>query len=360
MKVMLISIEDRKVEHIKIAARGEAEEGSTLFDEVQLIHNAMPGFDYDEVDSKIQLFGKPLSAPLLVGAITGGTELSGKINTMFAEAVERFGLGMYVGSQRIAIEKPETRWTFSVIKEKAPMALKIANIGAPQISRLDEGKVLEWINDAVEMIDASAVAIHLNPAQEVFQPEGEPWFRGVVEKVRYISKSINKPVIVKEVGNGISREVAIALAGSGIAAIDVGGVGGTSFIKIEAERWHRDDVGELSKVFQGWGIPTAISICEVKSAFRGIILASGGIRSGLDGAKALSLGASAFSMSRPFLVRALQSKDQLLQLMERTIKEFKIAMFLTGSRQASDLANAPLVLGPTIINWLSQRGIRCR
>ncbi len=177
---MIISIEDRKVEHIKIAAREDAEEGSTLFDEVQLIHNAMPGFDYDEVDSSIQLFGKTLSTPLLVGAITGGTELSGKINTMFAEAVERFGLGgMYVGSQRIAIEKPETRWTFSVIKEKAPTALKIANIGAPQISRLDEGKVLEWVNNAVDMIDASAVAIHLNPAQEVFQPEGgEPWFRG--------------------------------------------------------------------------------------------------------------------------------------------------------------------------------------
>lgn len=358
--MITISIEDRKIEHIKIAAQKEIEDGTTLFDEIQLIHNAMPDMDYADVDAKVSLFGVSLSAPMLIGAITGGTELSGRINEAFAEAAERFGLGMYVGSQRIAIEKPETKWTFSIIKEKAPSILRIANVGAPQISRLDEPKVVEWINEAVDMIDASAVAIHLNPAQEVFQPEGEPWFRGVMEKIRYISKSINRPVIVKEVGNGISREVAAKLNGTGVAAIDVGGSGGTSFIRVEAERWHREDIGELSAVFRGWGVPTAISICEAKSAFQGIIMASGGIRSGLDGAKALALGASAFSMSRPFLASALKGREQLNQLIEMIIKELKIAMFLTGSRTASDLLHAPLVLGPTINNWLSQRGIRCR
>ena len=358
--VIDISIEDRKIEHIKIAAQKDIEEGSTLFDEVQLIHNALPDFNFDEVNTSTQLFGKPLSAPFIIGAITGGTELSGKINEIFAEAAEQLGIGMYVGSQRIAIEKPETRWTFSIIKDKAPSALKIANIGAPQISKLDESKAIDWINAAIDMIDASAIAIHLNPAQEVFQPEGEPWFKGVIDKIKHIAKSINKPVIVKEVGNGISKEVAAKLKDSMVSAIDVGGIGGTSFIKIEAERWRRTDISELSSVFNGWGIPTAISICEVKSVFDGVILASGGIRSGLDGVKAIALGASAFTMSRPMLINALNGKDQLMQFAERVVREFKIAMFLTGSKCIGDLPNLPIILGPTIINWLAQRGVRCR
>ncbi len=351
-------IEGRKDDHIRIAATQDVEEGNNLFDEVHLIHMALPEIDFDDVDTSITLFNKKLTFPFIIGALTGGTETAEKVNTVLARCAEEFGIGMYVGSQRIAIMKPETARSFRVVAENAPTALKIANLGAPQVSRLDEKTLSDWVSQAIDMINADAIAIHLNPAQEVFQPEGEPWFRGVLDKLRYIKRVANRPLIVKEVGNGISMEVARALASKvNPDAIDVAGVGGTSFIKVESIRAGTTDE---ARVFSGWGIPTAASVCEVRSVYNGIIIASGGIRSGLDGAKAIAIGANAFSMSRPLLVSALKGYEVAKALIRRLHREFKIAMFLTGSRNVEELSRVPVVFGSTLISWLSQRGVTCK
>ncbi len=351
-------IESRKDDHIRIAAQQDVEEGNNLFNEVHLIHMALPEVDFEDIDPSTTIFNKRLSFPFIIGAITGGTETAERVNTVLAKCAEEFGIGMYVGSQRIAIERPETARSFRVVAENAPTALKIANLGAPQVSRLDERVLSDWVSQAIDMINADAVAIHLNPAQEVFQPEGEPWFRGVLDKLRFIKKVANKPLIVKEVGNGISMEVARALATVvNPDAIDVAGAGGTSFIRIESIRAGST---EEANVFNGWGIPTAVSICEVRSVYGGVVIASGGIRNGLDGAKAIAIGANAFSMSRPLLLAALRGYEEARRLISRLLREFRIAMFLTGSRNVDELGKAPVVFGPTIISWLSQRGVPCR
>jgi isopentenyl-diphosphate delta-isomerase len=350
-------IENRKDEHIKIAASNDVEEGNSLFDEVQLVHNALPEIDFDDVNPSVSIFGKRLSFPFIIGALTGGTETAERINGTLARAAEEFGIGMYVGSQRVAIVRPETARSFRVVKDNAPSALKIANLGAPQVSRLSERELIDWVNEAVDMINADALAIHLNPAQEVFQPEGEPWFRGVLSKLRLIRRITNRPLIVKEVGNGISMEVAKMLAEVPVDAIDVAGSGGTSFIVIESIR--RRDTSE-SGVFRNWGIPTLLSICEVSSVYDGLVFASGGVRNGLDGAKAIAVGADAFSMSRPMLLSALKGYDTVKDTISRIMWEFKVAMFLTGSRTINDLKKAPIVASLPVLLWLIQRGVKCK
>ncbi len=237
-------IESRKNDHIRIASEYNVEEGNNLFNEVHLIHIALPEMDFDDVNTATTIFNKRLSFPFIIGAMTGGTETAEKINATLARCAEEFGIGMYVGSQRVAIVKPETARSFRVVAENAPTALKIANLGAPQVSRLDEKVLSDWVLQAIDMINADAIAIHLNPAQEVFQPEGEPWFKGVIDKLRFIRKVANRPLIVKEVGNGISMEVARALVSRvGPDAIDVAGTGGTSFIRIESIR-----LGQLTRL----------------------------------------------------------------------------------------------------------------
>ncbi len=351
-------IESRKDDHIKIASEQNVEEGNNLFNEIYLVHIALPEIDFNDVNTTINMFGKKLSFPFIIGAMTGGTETAEKINTILAKCAEEFSIGMYVGSQRVAIVKPETAKSFRVVAENAPTALKIANLGAPQVSRLNERVLSDWVSQAIDMINADAIAIHLNPAQEVFQPEGEPWFKGVTDKLRFIKRVANRPLIVKEVGNGISMEVASALVSKvDPEAIDVAGTGGTSFIRIESIRARAINEAD---VFSGWGIPTVLSICEVRSVYDGFIIASGGVRSGLDGAKAIAVGANAFSMSRPLLLSALKGYDETQRFIDRLLREFRIAMFLTGSKNISELSRASIVLGPSIISWLNQRGITCR
>ncbi len=348
----------RKDSHIFKAVRRESQVRGGLFGDVVLLHNALPELDFDDVSTETEFLGHKVSAPVVIGALTGGTELAGKINGALAEAAERLGVPMYVGSQRIAIERPETRWTFTVVKERAPNVPKIANLGAPQISRLEEARLLDWVNEAVEMIGASAIAVHLNPAQEVMQPEGEPWFRGVYDKLRYIKRRASVPLIVKEVGNGISREVARRL---GFAdGIDVGGLGGTSFVRIEGLRSleAKNDVKyRLSLRFARWGIPTAASVCEVRSVFGGLVIASGGIHNGVVGAKAIALGADFFASSRGFLKAAMRGRAP--EKIAETIEELKTAMFLTGSRTVQDLRTCPRAYMGRLREWLEARGLKC-
>jgi len=352
-------MEKRKDDHIHLAYSDVSQVGSPWFDEVLLIHNALPELDLADVDLSADFLGAKVSAPFGIGAMTGGTELAGKINAELAKAAEEFGIPMYVGSQRVALQNPSVRWTFEVVKQHAPSVPKVANLGAPQLSALSEEKVVEWVVEAVEMIDAYAVAIHLNAAQEVVQPEGEPRFRGVLEKIKLIKRAVGKPVIVKEVGNGISKEVAERLAGV-VDAIDVGGLGGTSFMSIEGARALGAGLElyrRISEVFKTWGIPTAASICEVRSVFGGYVIASGGVRSGLDGARALALGANFFTMSQPLLRAVLDGR--IREEISAVLTELKVAMFLVGARRVSDLAKVPRVYGPRLREWIEQRGLRC-
>ncbi len=349
-------IGQRKDDHIRLCLFGDVESGSTLLDDVYLIHNALPEVDLDDVDTSTVIFNKRLSFPFIIGALTGGTTLGTRINEIIAKCAEEFQIGLYVGSQRIAIGNDNAKRSFRVVAENAPTVLKIANLGAPQIARLDERELADWINEAIEMIDADAIAVHLNPAQEAFQPEGEPWFEGLAYRLKLVRKLANRPLIIKEVGHGISLEAVRALKRLVRPdGIDVAGSGGTSFIKVECLRSGRDP-----GAFEGWGIPTACSICEVRWAFDGIVIASGGIRSGVEGAKAIALGANAFSMSRPILEAAVNGLDVLRQLLNRIKDEFKIAMFLTGSRSIADLSHAPIAIGPRLRSWLEQRGVRIR
>ena len=354
-----MEISRRKDEHIWKALWEGSQIGDTLLDDVILVHRALPEISMDDVDTTTEFLGYKISAPVAIGAMTGGTELAAKINTELAKAAERVGIPMYVGSQRIALERPESAWSFRVVREWAPNVPKIANLGAAQVAKMGEDELLDWANRAVEMIDAAAIAIHLNPAQEALQPEGEADFRGVLSKLRWLRRRLGKPIIIKEVGNGISMEVA-AMVAPIADAIDVAGLGGTSFIAIEGARARESgavDRGEIADTLNPWGIPTAASICEVRAVYLGTVIASGGIRSGVDGAKAIALGADLFAMSRPLLEAAMAGSAE--GFLRRIIRELRTTMFLVGARRVPDLKRVPKVLGPRLVNWLSRRGITC-
>ncbi|HDO20570.1 MAG TPA: type 2 isopentenyl-diphosphate Delta-isomerase, partial [Candidatus Bathyarchaeota archaeon] len=257
-----------------------------------------------------------------------------------------------------ALERPELSYTFSIVRESAPNIFVMGNIGAAQFS-LKYG--LDEAFKAVEMVDADALAVHLNPLQEAVQPEGEPFYDGVLEKLKLLSSSLKLPIIAKETGSGISGEVAAKLEKVGISGVDVGGAGGTSWAAVE---YYRSlEAGDLShaslaELFWDWGIPTAISICEVSFHTNLPIIATGGVRSGIDIAKALALGASLAGIALPLLKPAVENGVKgVLSYLERLINELKVAMFLVGARRIADLKRIPLIIGGFTGNWLKLRGI---
>ena len=350
-------IEFRKDDHIRISILENVETGNTYLDCVYLIHQALPEIKFEDINLEVEVFNKKLSAPVIIGALTGGTELGFKINKLLAQIAEKFNIGLYVGSQRIAIEKKETRYTFEIVKEIAPNVLKIANLGAVQISKIDESKLLDLCNEAIDMINADALSIHLNPLQEILQPEGEPYFQDFLSKLNYLIKHLNKPIIVKEVGFGISKEVAEKLEKIKVHSIDIAGFGGTSFTIIEGFRSNKF-MKEISKTFINWGLPTLFSLCEVLEVFNGIIIASGGIRNGIDIIKVLAIGANVVSVSRPFLENALLGFEKLENYVNKLLMEMKIAMYLTNAKSINDLKNIPIVFCSSAINWFTQRKLR--
>jgi len=327
-----------------------------MLEDVILIHQASPEINLNEVSTKTMFLGKTLSAPLIIEAMTGGHPETVKINATLAEVVEELKLGMGVGSQRAAIEDEKLEYTYSIVREKAPNAVIIANIGAPQLAK---GYGVKEAQKAIDMVKADAIAVHLNAAQEAIQPEGDTKFRGVLEKIKELVETIKEPVIVKEVGNGISREVAMKLIDVGVKYIDVAGLGGTSWILVEKYRAlsrGKSELAETAKTFSNWGIPTAASIVEVRSVSRDVvIIASGGIRSGLDMAKAIALGADITGFALPALKWALQGN--LKRKIKQMIHELKIAMFLTSSRTIHDLRHARIIIKGALREWLICRGI---
>ena len=345
----------RKIEHLQICANDPVEAHvSAGFDDVHLIHCALPEIDKDEIDTATELFGKVMAAPLLIASMTGGHPDTYPINKALALAAEHLGVGIGVGSQRAALENPEQEETFRVVRDCAPHAFVYANIGVVQLTEYG----IDGVEHAIEMIDADAIAIHLNFLQEAIQPEGCTHARGSLDAIKDVCDAVSVPVIAKETGAGISREVAAMLAAAGVDAIDVGGAGGTSWAGVEYYRaLDRGDLisEHLGGLFWDWGIPTAASVVECASCGLPVI-ATGGVRTGIDIAKSIALGASLSGTALPLVAPAMKNADAVIDRLSRMISELEIAMFLCGCPDVASLKTAPAVIGGRIREMLDARG----
>lgn len=350
----------RKLEHLRMVARAGVESReSTLLEYVRIVHRAAPELNLDDVRTDVEFCGGRLRAPLMITGMTGGHPDVAWINSELARVAEELGIAIGVGSQRAAIERPELEETFRVARLSAPNAFIVANLGAPQFSL---GYGLEEVERAVSMVEANAVAIHFNPGQEAFQDEGDPYFSSVLEKIAEIVDRVGVPVIVKEVGTGLSREVVAELRAIGVRCFDVAGLGGTNWIKIEVLR-SRERRGEpvrpAGPLQDYWGNPTALAVMEARSAAPdAYIVGSGGIRNGLDAAKAIALGADVAGLALPAL-RALMSggRDGVRRLLESIAYQVRVAAFLAGEDWVLGLWRAPVVVWGRLREEAKARGI---
>ncbi len=349
----------RKSDHIRICLKqgAQARTITTGFEDVFLIHRALPEVNKEEIDLSTEVFGHSFAAPIIVGAMTGGTPEATRINGTIAEAVEKLGLGMGLGSQRAALENQALEKTFAIARKKAPTAFLIANIGGIQ---LVNGYGVKEVKKVIEMIDADAVAIHLNALQETIQPEGQTNFKGVMKRIGEIAGAIDQPLIVKETGAGISAENARALEAGGVKGIDVGGAGGTSFAAVEYYRAHKEAESKhsLGEVFWDWGIPTVASLVENTQSVKLPIIASGGLRSSFDIAKALALNACLASLSQPILSAAVKNPEETEKSLSGLTEGLRNVMFLTGAERVSDLGNIRVVITGKTAEWLRLRDFR--
>lgn len=332
------SITDRKAEHIKINLEQNVRSGCTTgLERYGFVHEALPEVNLADIESTLKVFGKQLSAPILISAMTGGTKTAEMINRNLAEAAAQTGIAMSVGSQRAALEQPDQVRSFSIARSAAPGILLFANLGAIQ---LNYGVGVKECQKAIDMLQADGLILHLNPLQEAVQAGGNTNFFQISKKIELICKSLDKPVIAKEVGWGISERTAKILVECGVAAIDVAGAGGTSWTQVEMYRATDEKTRQLAACFKDWGITTAESILNVKRVAPGIpIFASGGLQTGLDIAKCISLGASLGGMAGMLLKPATVSSGKVIEAIELIIGQLKVTMFATGSVHLQDLAN---------------------
>lgn len=340
-KKSLSATQQRKKEHLELCLDAEAVTHSqgTGLDRYVFLHNALPELDIGEIDLSTTFLGKPLRAPILISSMTGGFEMARKVNRNLAGAAQKLGVAMGVGSQRVALEEPSVAGSFQV-RDLAPDILLLANLGAVQ---LNYGYGPEQCLRAVEMIQADGLTLHLNVLQEAVQPEGNRNFKGLAARIAEVCRALGVPVMAKEVGSGISADVAIRLRQAGVRAIDVAGRGGTSWYAVESkravERGHRGDLP-----FADWGIPTEEALVQVRQAVPGLeIVASGGIRNGLDVAKAIALGADMAGIGQPLLEPALVSVAKVVEKLTSLIDEMRIAMLCSGAKNLSELRQAPLM-----------------
>ena len=331
----------RKKEHLQLCLDIDAVSSrfGTGLERYAFLHDALPEIDIAEIDLTAMLLGRPLKAPLLISSMTGGFELGGKVNRNLAAAAQELGIAMGVGSQRVALEEASVADSFKV-RDLAPDILLLANLGAVQ---LNYGYGVEHCRQAVRMIEADALILHLNVLQEAVQPEGNRNFKGLGEKIALVCREVGVPVMAKEVGSGISAEVALRLKRAGVRAIDVAGRGGTSWYAVEAKRAaKRGAPQELS--FADWGIPTGETLAQVRQAVPDLeIVASGGVRTGLDVAKAIALGADVAAIGQPLLAPALESPEKVIKFLRALIYEIKVAMLCAGAQNLAALKKAPLV-----------------
>ena len=333
----------RKADHLRVCLEEDVQfQATSGLERYRFRHCALPELDYADLDLSTTFLGKALSAPLLISSMTGGTELAQIINYRLAAAAQQFGLAMGVGSQRVAIENPELAPTFAV-RSVAPDILLLANLGAVQ---LNYSYGLAQCQRAIDWLEADALILHLNPLQEAVQTHGDTNFRDLLPKIGQLCRSLPVPVIAKEVGNGISAQMAERLIEVGISAIDVAGAGGTSWARVESERANDARQRRLGQTFANWGIPTADCITAIRQTAPDLpLIASGGLRNGLEVAKALALGADLAGLALPFLQAAADSELALQALIETLIAEVSIALFCTGSATIADLRAGKLEAG---------------
>ena len=350
----MMAIKDRKADHIRICMNERVAPGYCYWDDIRFVHNALPEIDYDDIDMSCTLFGRKLNAPIMVTAITGGFSGAKKINSNIAEACAELGLGMGIGSERAGVSGVAAE-SYSVVKE-FDVPLMIGNIGAVQLIPQKSGKMFtdEMIDEAVELIDADVLAIHLNPLQEAVQPEGDMNFDGCYEAIRNIAR--RAPVMVKETGAGISKQVADRLKGIGVQGLDISGMGGTSFSAVEFYRAlaEEDKIrSSIGDTFFDWGIPAPVSLAQCKGCGLPLI-ASGGILDGIHVAASISMGATAAGVANVILKEASESADAVKEKLTIIMEELKTAMLLTGSKDLKQLSKAQhVVLGETK-EWMDQ------
>lgn len=334
--------ENRKADHININLQENVQfpRLTTGLENYRFVHHAIPDVNLSEIDLSVELMGKTLAAPIIISSMTGGTEAAARINMNLAQAAQKNGIAMGLGSQRAAIEDQSLAFTFQV-RNVAPDILLFANLGAVQ---LNYGYGLTECQRAVDMVEADALILHFNVLQEAVQPEGETNFRGLLNQVEQICKQMPVPVIAKEVGWGFSETNARDLANAGVAAIDVAGSGGTSWSEVEYHRAPSEFHAKVAASFADWGISTADAI---QFALRGApntpIIASGGLRDGIDIAKSMALGATAGGLASPFLKAAHQSTEAVNELIQQLIAQIRIVTLCTGGKTVKDLANMPLI-----------------
>ena len=334
-------IQDRKADHIRICLEDtvQCKTTSTGLERYRFRHCCLPELDYDELDLQTSFLNHALNAPLLISSMTGGTELAKTINIRLAKVAQHYRLAMGVGSQRVAIEKPEISNTFA-IRRFAPDALLMANLGAVQ---LNYGYGVDECRQVVDALEADALILHLNPLQECVQSHGDRNFRGLLPKIAELCRKLAVPVVVKEVGNGISGLVAQRLIEAGVSAIDVAGAGGTSWAKVEGERALDAQQRRMGDTFAEWGLATADCIQEVRSVSATVpLIASGGLRTGLDIAKAIALGADLAGMAYPLLSAAHDSEDSAYELVKTILAELKTVLLCTSSPNLARLRQATM------------------
>ncbi len=346
----MTGIAERKADHIELCATGDVgfRQKTTLFDDVELVHDALPEVDLSSIDASTTVFGKRLRAPLFIASMTGGTGRAEGINRELSRIAEERGYGFGLGSQRSMLVDEERAATFEV-RDGAPTALVLGNLGGVQVRSMTTEAVLEL----VRRVGADALCVHLNPAQEIVQPGGDRDFRGVVDAIARLVRDLPVPVVAKETGCGIGPRAASKLARVGVRHLDVSGSGGTSWVAVEAARASGAELA-IGNTFREWGVPTAASIlCASRARPRfKTIIATGGVSSGLDVAKAIALGASAAGIARPVLQAFVEGgRAGALAFLDGIEAELRAAMLLVGASCLEGLREADVLVGPRLAQW---------
>ncbi|MFH1473993.1 MAG: type 2 isopentenyl-diphosphate Delta-isomerase [Candidatus Aenigmatarchaeota archaeon] len=339
-----MTTERRKKDHLKICIEENVESNKACFEDVNLVHNSLPELDLAKIDTTTEFLGTKLRLPLTIASMTGGTEEATKINKDLAEIAEKKGIGFSLGSQRAMIEDPKLKDTYYV-RDVAPNVLLFGNVGIYQLKKFS----IDKIEEALKYVGANALCVHINPSQEIFQKNGDSNFSECLCFLKDLCKDLKYPVIGKEVGFGISRDVALKLKEAGVKAIDVGGFGGTNWIVIDGLI-----SGKEFQNFKNWGIPTPVSIIEAKVGLP--LIATGGIRSGVDIAKSIALGAEMCGIALPFLrILKTKGKQGVEEYIDKLEKELKTTMLLTGSKNIEELKNTKYILDGKVKDWVDQR-----
>jgi isopentenyl-diphosphate delta-isomerase len=345
-------IVDRKRSHFELCAHQDVEfrHKTTLFEDAELVHQPLTETALESIDLSVQMLGKRLEFPVIITGMTGGTEEAGRFNREVAALADRLGIGFGVGSQRVMLQHPEVKHTFEV-RDAAPRVLLLGNIGIAQARELGLGQVQQLVDD----IGADALCVHLNTAMEIIQEKGDHDFRGSLETIARLVEQLPAKIIVKETGCGFARETGERLAEAGVEWIDVSGAGGTSWVGVETLR--NNALRHLGEAFWDWGIPTAASVCELRSLPLKLI-ASGGIRTGMQAAKALALGARAVGVALPVLRAYVAGGAGAVENFLRAFcAELRAAMMLCGCARVADLTPDRVVIGGRLLEWVTQRGL---